>query len=158
MKKALSELLLLALISVSIPGCGRNEVFGKDLVLAKDDPSHVYLFRRSGSGGQVVVDQQIVDMIQQGGLLLILRKVAESFECDADGSKSIITNYSSKSEYWIVEIHGAQAYGPMNKEEFDAAMTNRSIRMERPLRDGGYHPNSSEFEKVRATCKKLKPI
>lgn len=156
--KRISIGILVVISSISMHGCSRNEEIGGGLVISQEDSSHVYLYRKDSAGNHVVVDQQIVDFLIQDGFLLILRKVAENYECDERGSTSIITHYSPKTEYWIVEISGGGVLGPLNKDEFEASLTQREIRVERTLQSDGYYSNSAVFDKIRENCLKLNSI
>jgi hypothetical protein len=141
------------IISIAVLSCGRNNEFGKELVLSKDDPSHVYLYRKGQFRNTIVVDQQVVDVLEQNGVVLVLRKVAESLDCEEKEGKSIITHYSSKSEYWVLETSGNRVFGPLGKSGFDELLQKRGVVLKRPLQEGTYKPNTAEFERLKSTCK-----
>ena len=68
-----------------------------------EDTDHLYVYDKSKN--LIIIDQLVVDYEIKGDELFVLRMVSDSIDCyDINNVPTIITHYSEKKEYWIINL------------------------------------------------------
>jgi hypothetical protein len=137
----------------AIAGCGRSNNLGAGYILNDGDADHIYVTKADGDHPRIAIDQQIVDWKVERNYALFLRMVAESVDChDENGKISIRTHYSTKAEYWIIDLGKDRLIGPLSKKEFAANLSTFKLHDPGLTVRRDYHPNTDEFRKIAKSC------
>lgn len=118
---------------LSMTSCTQTDVnIAGDYYISRGDHDHVYIFKRPGRGNQnvIVVDQQVVDYAVVGDYIVVLRKIAESYDCyDESDVPTIITFYSDDDEFWVIDYKNGREIGPLVKTEYVASLRALGLPM-----------------------------
>ncbi|MEN8251468.1 MAG: hypothetical protein ABFS32_21260 [Bacteroidota bacterium] len=156
MKKIFSVMFVFFLASCqgyeSIP-------LGNDYYLSDSDRNHIYIYKKMDDkeGFNIVVEQHVLDFQVIRGYLLVLRGVASSLDCyDQNNIPTIITHYSDKREYWVINMKVGNIKGPLDKPNYlhiknELGFGNVELKSK-------YHiqSNTKSFNKLISECSKIK--
>lgn len=92
------------LLPACSPSSSQKRMQGSNYFIAEADDSHIYISKKSNEAYEIVIDQQIVDYRESPGYLFVLRKEAKSYQCGSGEKRTIITSYSDKNSYWIIDL------------------------------------------------------
>lgn len=141
-----------------LTGCmsGEHKLLGGNYYLSDSDDSHVYILKKSGDQFSIIVNQQIVDFKVVKNYVLVLRKVAESFDCyNEKNVPTIITHYSNEDEYWVIDLQRDKEMGPLKEEAYFHLLKKLELPLMKLSVPSAFVPNSEAFKKWREECKKL---
>ena len=146
------------LLALSLLGCSSSDSqsVGGNYYLSNGDASHVYIWKKSKSENTIVVDQQIVDLKIENAYVLVLRKVAESFDCyDEKNQPKIVTHYSNKDEYWIIDPRKENEIGPLKEQAYSETLKKLGLPLVQLSAPSNFVPNTGAFKESTKDCKKL---
>lgn len=153
-------LLPIMLLGLSLVACAASETnLGGRYYLNDSDAAHVYIVKKSDEKKEydtVVVDQQVVDIKVVHGYLLALRKVADSVGCyDDTDTPTIITHYSDKDEYWIIDLKNENEIGPLSEQSYFEMQKQLGLPAVKLRVPSDFVSNSEAFKKWSKDCKRL---
>lgn len=155
------KLFLFALM-VFISGCDLakpNQHLGGQYFYENGDYAHAYISKKVASGMVVAVDQVVVGYETSENHVFVLRKIANSYECRyGDGDLSIITKYTDKVDYWIIDTKEGREYGPFDRLKYIEEGKLLGIKTPDIEADKNYRSNEGDFMKNTAKCVELTPI
>ena len=103
--------------------------------------------------GHLIINQHIVDYDITNDFLMILRMVSESFECiDGNLSKTIITHYSNKREYYLINFKENFLYGPYSHDRFFIEAQKHRLGSPSLSVPSNYYANSNSFKERVGKC------
>jgi hypothetical protein len=159
----LKRILLTAVFSFLLMSCGDKgaRLLGGPYYLIDGDEDHVYLAKKTQTSEDdtLIVDEQVVDYRITNGYLLVLRKVAESFDCyDKRNVPTIITYYSNKDEYWVIDLINEKENGPLSAQAYVLMLNKLQLPLVKLSAPSNYYHNDEVFAKRRKECKRLRSL
>jgi len=133
-------------------GVSKNLGGGYELISSDDD--HVYIVKNDNDSKKVVIDQQIVDHQIVGSQVFILRKVAISYDCyNEKNIPKIITHYTDKSEFWVIDVKNKKEIGPLTEEGLYLYSQKIGVVPKSFGSHSSYISNTDMFIKWKKDCK-----
>ncbi len=125
-----------------------------NIKLIDNDKDHKYFV--NSNTNLVVIPDQVVDFDRQGEFVFVLRMVSESIDCfDEDGIPTIITHYSNKKEYWLINQINDEVEGPLEANDFYKKINKKGINEVKLEVPKTYKSNTERFILEKKSCSKV---
>ena len=147
--KYLKKLLILV-ISFLIVSCEQYKLMNSNLSVS-EDTDHLYVYDKSKN--LIIIDQLVVDYEIKGDELFVLRMVSDSIDCyDINNVPTIITHYSEKKEYWIINLGKDEIDGPFDENTFKLKLKSKGLSDINLKVPTNYRANTEYFIKEKSAC------
>ncbi|WP_167346336.1 DUF3997 domain-containing protein [Pseudoalteromonas arabiensis] len=142
--------LLLTFMVGFLTACGQDRA-NSNIKFVDADKDHQYFVNKIKN--TVIIPDQVVDVVEEKGFLLVLRMVAESIDCyNKSGIPTIITHYSESKEYWIINLNSDQVDGPFDEDAFKHQLEKASLLDINLKVPQNYRANTEYFNKEKSAC------
>ena len=145
------KIIVLLIIMVGFfTACGQDRE-RSNIKFVDADKDHQYFVNEIEH--TVIIPDQVVDVVEEKGFLLVLRMVAESIDCyNKSGIPTIITHYSAAKEYWIINLNSDQVDGPFDEDAFKHQLEKAGLLDINLKVPQYYRANTEYFNKSKSAC------
>lgn len=151
--------LWMMLLIFTLYGCGDGRKIAGNYYLQDSNSAHIYIQRKSGEDLLVVVDAQVVGYFVSRPYIVVHRVVADSYEClDASGQRTIITHYTGRDEYWVLNYETEEKDGPYNIKEIGFWAEDAGVGDIKISQFAWPASNTNSFKKGVSECDDLEKI
>lgn len=147
------KILPFIIVALSFGCTSADRSLGGDYHLTSPDTGHSYIRRGDANEGMIVVDQQVVDVEQDGSYIAVLRKVARSSTCirPAKGP-TILTLYTDEDQYWLIDTNAQIEMGPLSSDQYSEALKKAHKPYIRLTVPAWFHPNVDAYRRWMSGC------
>lgn len=142
--------LLLTFMVGFLTACGQDRA-NSNIKFVDVDKDHQYFVNEIKN--TVIIPDQVVDVVEEKGFLLVLRMVAKSIDCyNKSGIPTIITHYSEAKEYWIINLNSEQVDGPFDEDAFKHQLEKAGLLDINLKVPQNYRANTEYFNEEKSAC------
>ena len=146
--------IFICLLLASLTACGDSVSLGGKYYIDRTDFHRVSVLKKTPSGESIaIIGEHVVDWERLENYSVLLRKVAYSPDCyDKNGAPTIVTHYTDKSEFWVINIRSEIEYGPFDVEQYKLKLTQLGIPFVKLQEPSSYKSNTDYFNEATKTC------
>lgn len=146
--------IFLGFLLTILTACGDSVSLGGKYYLNRSDWDRVYILKETPEGLQAIIGGHVVDWKRLDNYSVLLRKVATSPDCyDKNGIPTIVTHYTDKSEFWILNVSSGIEYGPFNIEQYKLKLTQLGLPFVTLQVPSSYKANTAYYNESTKNCK-----